>query len=117
MGNKKIALVALCILILALIGCQKDEAIDIRGEITAISKSTDNKIVSILVEGEQEEDTSYDKASISIDKNTIIYLDTGKDKISVEELKEGIKVEVIFTGPVRESYPVQADAKTIRIIE
>lgn len=45
MGNKKIALVALCILILALIGCQKDEAIDIRGEITAISKSTDRKSV------------------------------------------------------------------------
>ena len=117
MGYKKIFLVTLCILFLTLIGCQKDETIDIRGEITGISKSPDNKIVSILVEGELEEDTSHDKASISIDKSTSIYSATGKDKISIEELKEGMKVEVVFTGPVRESYPVQADAKTIRIIE
>lgn len=117
MGYKKIFLVTLCILILALIGCQKDVKIDIRGEITGISKSPNNEIVGILVEGELEEDTSHDKASISIDKSTSIYSATGKDKISIEELKEGMKVEVVFTGPVRESYPVQADAKTIRIIE
>ncbi len=117
MGYKKIALIALGIIILTLIGCQKEEKIDIKGEITAISKSPDNKIVSILVEGELEEDTSYDKASIKIDTSTNIYIGNLKEKISVDKLKEGITVEAIFEGPVAESYPVQAKAKVIRILE
>ncbi|MFA5523397.1 MAG: DUF3221 domain-containing protein [Tissierellales bacterium] len=117
MVYKKTILLALSIIILTLIGCQQEEKIDIRGDITEINKSADNKIVSILVEGELEEDTSYDKASISIDKSTSVYSATGEDKVSIEEITEGMKVEVIFTGLVRESYPVQADAKTIRIIE
>lgn len=117
MGCKKIIMLILCTVLLSIIGCQREEKIDIRGEITSVVISDDNKVVSILVEGELEEDTSYDKASISIDESTSIYLVAGKDKISVEELKEGMKVEAIFTGPVRESYPVQATAKIIRIIE
>ncbi|SCG82781.1 hypothetical protein DW1_1208 [Proteiniborus sp. DW1] len=117
MGCKKIIMLILCTVLLSIIGCQREEKIDIRGEITSVVISDDNKVVSILVEGELEEDTSYDKASISIDESTSIYLLTVKDKVSAEELKEGIKVDVIFTGPIRESYPVQATAKIIRIIE
>ncbi len=117
MNYKKIILVVLSIMMIALIGCQKDEKADIRGEITGINISNDNKIVSIMVEGEFEEDTSFDKASIRIDKNTKIYMANTKTEISTDELKEGMKVEAIFDGPVAESYPVQAKAKIIRILE
>lgn len=117
MNHKKIIFIAFSIIILSLIGCQKEERIDIRGEITGINISNDNKIVSLMVEGELEEDTSHDKASIRIVKNTKIYMANTKNKISTNELKEGMKVEAIFEGPVAESYPVQATAKLIRIIE
>jgi len=116
-GYKKIILLALSIMLLALMGCQKEEKIDIRGQITSIGLSDNNEIVSILVEGELEEDTSHDKANIKIDKNTNIYLENSKNKVSVNELQVGMIVEAIFDGPIAESYPVQAKAKVIRIIE
>lgn len=117
MNYKKLILIALSIMIIALIGCQRDEKVDIRGEITEINTSSDNKIVSIMVEGELEEDTSFDKASIRIDKNTKIYMANTKAKVSTDELEEGLKIEAIFDGPIAESYPVQAKAKIIRILE
>lgn len=117
MSYKKLISITLSIMIIALIGCQRNEKVDIRGEITGVDISNDNKIVSIMVEGELEEDTSFDKASIRIDKNTKIYMANTKTKVSTDELKEGMKVEAIFDGLVAESYPVQAKAKVIRILE
>lgn len=70
-----------------------------------------------MVEGKVEQDTQYDKASIRIKDNTKIYEKDAKKELEVNSLKEGAKVEVIFEGPVAESYPVQADAKTIIITE
>ncbi len=98
-------------------GCSKEEPIAIRGEITSLGQGQDGQLLSIMVEGTIEEDTSLDKASIFIaDKTKIIDKETGK-KLQKEDLKEGQKVEVIVTGPVRESYPVQADAKEIRVLK
>lgn len=115
MNYKKFILIALIIMIITLTGCQKEEKVDIRGSITGINMS--DKITSIMVEGELEEDTSYDKASIKIDNSTKIYIGKTKEKASVEHFKEGIIVEVTFEGPVAESYPVQATAKIIRIVD
>lgn len=117
MGYKKTIFLVLCIMLISLSGCQKEEQISIRGEITSVNMSSDNKIVSILVEGELEEDTFHDKASIKIDNNTRIYIGDAKKKVSADELEEGMIVESIFKGPVAESYPVQAKAKLIRILE
>ena len=43
----------------------------------------------------------------------------GKDRkdAKIDDLKEGCKVEATFTGPVMESYPVQATAKEVVILE
>ncbi len=112
---KKILIVALTtVLMLNLMGCMKtsnnknEEKIDIRGSITKVLTDDNKKVTGILVEGKVESDTIHDKASVSIDKRT---------KISAKELKEGMKVEVVFNGPVMESYPVQGKAKTIKVIE
>lgn len=85
---------------------------DIIGEIKSLN-NTDNG-VSILVEGNITEHTTYDKASISVNKKTKVYM--GSKKSNIEELKEGQEVAVIFTGPVSEIYPVRTDAKEVRII-
>lgn len=93
------------------------EKIGIRGQITNITLDDDGKIKQILVEGKIESDTQHDKASISILENTQVYKGNPVEKISISDLKEGQRVEVVFQGPVRESYPVQADARYIRVID
>ncbi len=111
---KKILIIVLStVLMLNMMGCMKissntnEEKIGIRGLITKVL-TNDNKVTGILVEGKVESDTIHDKATVSIVKST---------KISANELKVGMKVEVVFDGPVMESYPVQGKAKTIKVIE
>ncbi|MFA5602858.1 MAG: DUF3221 domain-containing protein [Bacilli bacterium] len=85
--------------------------IDIRGEITDIYVSND--VMTILVEGKIEEDTTIDKGYMRINGETKIY--QGKNNILIEKevLKVGDKVEAAYKGPVAESYPVQGTAKFI----
>lgn len=107
------------VLALVIVGCNEEDTIDvigIRGVIKEIYTTEDDlSITGILVEGKVQEDTMYDGASITIDENTEIYM--GKEKVSAEELVTGLTVEVVFKGPVAESYPVQGIAKKITIIE
>jgi beta-N-acetylhexosaminidase len=130
--RKKLVLIMCIFLLFTAVGCSKvsskenavgynkvssKEKLDIRGEITKLSLNDSSRIVNILVEGKIEEDTSYDKASVYVGEKTKIYqADTNKE-LTIGDLKEGLKVEIVFTGPVRESYPVQADAKIINIIK
>jgi beta-N-acetylhexosaminidase len=118
---KKIVLLILCIaLIAAMFGCSKSSAkenVDVRGEITELVLGNDNKPVRIMVEGDLEEDVPYDKASVSIDKKTKVYMKDDGKKLEAADLKKGMKVEAIFEGPVAESYPIQAKAREIRVLE
>jgi beta-N-acetylhexosaminidase len=118
--GKKIVLLMCIFLLFTVAGCNKvisKEKADIRGEITKLSLSNNSKLINILVEGKIEEDTSYDKASVYVGEKTKIYnADTNKE-LTISDLKEGLTVEIVFTGPVRESYPVQADAKIVKIIK
>ncbi len=95
--------------------------VDIRGPITKASVTNEAKkatLGSILVEGKREEGTNYDKASITILKTTKIEKLVGKDRVpaKLEDLKAGVRVEATFSGPVAESYPVQARAATVLIL-
>jgi hypothetical protein len=98
--------------------------VDIRGSITkSVAASDDAKkkglVGIIMVEGEKTKDTGYDKASVKITDKTSIKKMVGKDRqgAKFEDLKVGAKVAAIFTGPVLQSYPVQATAKEIVILE
>lgn len=97
-------------------GTVPDEKVDIRGEITSTSENG-GTITAILVEGAVEEDTGYDKAHITITGETDIYKGAANSKASSDDLREGVTVEVRFAGAVAESYPVQAAAEFIRIVE
>ena len=89
------------------------EELAIRGTITELSQSDDK--INILVEGEIEEDTSYDKAFVTIDKNTKVY--KNKNEISTEDLAEGMKIEIYYSGAANMSYPVQIGANRINVLE
>ncbi len=118
---RKIIILLICaLLMLSVVGCSKEsseEKVGIRGEIAKASYNDRGKISGILIEGKVEEDTQHDKASVYIGEKTKIYRNFTKEELEISTLKEGIKVEIIFEGPVRESYPVQADAKIIRVIQ
>lgn len=121
MNVKRNVIILLSIFILfGIVGCSRHDSkgkVGIRGDIKEIKLSDDKETASILVEGKIYEDTDYDKAMIRVDKKTKIHKLDSKDNISINDLKEGMKVEVIFTGPIAESYPVQGAAEIIRIVE
>lgn len=118
---KKIMILILSlVLMFAMAACSRsneEHKIAIRGEITNLSEGQNNKTIFIMVEGVVEKDTEFDKASITITEKTKVVEKDSNKKLSKEALKEGMKVEVIIEGPVRESYPVQVDAKEVRILE
>jgi hypothetical protein len=127
---KSIRLLGLLIgLISLLLGCGPSgttpgAGADIRGSITDIqqadAQSREEGIIgSVLIEGVIEEDTEFDKASVTITDKTRVLEQKGEDRLSVtfESLKIGQRVEARFTGPVMESYPVQATASEIVILK
>jgi len=97
--------------------------IDVRGTITHLSRTEgedrDKVLGRVFIEGAKEPDTQYEKASVMIRAETKLFVKRGKERKSTEfaTLKEGQKVEASFSGPVAESYPVQATAAEITIIE
>lgn len=74
---------------------------------------------SIMVEGKIESDTEHDKASVSVKEKTKIFKQQGEDTVPGDfaDIVTGSVVEVTFTGPVAESYPVQATAGEIVILD
>ncbi len=118
---KKVLLIVLtAIFMLNMIGCTgtKSEAkVGIRGLITKVLVNDSKTVTAIMVEGKVESDTLYDKATVSIEKSTKISIDKEGKKLSSNELKEGMKVEIVFEGPVMVSYPVQGKAKNIKVIK
>ncbi|MEW6555684.1 MAG: DUF3221 domain-containing protein [Actinomycetota bacterium] len=97
--------------------------VDIRGYITSISAFEGGQgagmLGSVLIEGEFEEDTSFDRASATVTEDTRIFIASGGDRTEAEfsDLEVGQYVEAVFTGPVAESYPVQATAAEIVVLE
>jgi beta-N-acetylhexosaminidase len=100
------------------------EKADIRGSFTNVSASDDDAkkkgfLCTLRVEGTKEKTTTYDKASVKITGKTKILKQDGRERkeAKVEDIRKGCKVQIDFTGPVAESYPVQATAGTIVILE
>jgi hypothetical protein len=74
---------------------------------------------SILIEGELGRGRQFDRASVTIREATRIYDGRAGEPVEArfEDLEVGQRVQAAFTGPVAESYPVQATASQILILE
>jgi hypothetical protein len=90
----------------------------IRGMITIVTPGSDS-LGAILVEETAPQGLSYDKASLTITKKTTLLKRVGDDyaRIAFADLTKGTLVEVWITGAVAESYPVQAAADTLVVLE
>jgi len=120
MRTRVLATVLALSMTLALTGClpgPPDEPPSIRGTITTVTLGSDG-LGSILVEGPIANGTTFDKASVRVIEDTEILLKgaDGWGRFAFDGLAEGDTVEVWFTGPVAESYPVQATAGTLVLI-
>lgn len=90
---------------------------DVRGVITSISAGSGDVLGSVRIEGAIDQDTEYDKAVVRVEDDTKIYRQSGEQltEATFADLAVGQTVEAWFTGPVAESYPVQAKASQIVI--
>ena len=93
----------------------KDKKVSIRGTIDTATYSPSDSNGNLMIVGNIEHDTMYDIASVSFDKKTKIYLYDSKKKFNPEDLRQGMKVEVMFHDDIAEIYPVKAKAKIIRV--
>src|SRR5262245_26160885 len=94
--------------------------VDVRGAITRIEREGRGKISArILIEGDKEPDTRVNKAFVDVTDETELFIKRGGERKPAEfaALKEKQRVEARFKGLVRESYPVQATAAEITILE
>lgn len=71
--------------------------------------------ITVLVE-KGIDSTVGDKASVTINHDTILAQDEQSRILDISEFKEGDKVAVTFIGPILESYPVQGTASSMRKI-
>lgn len=91
-----------------------DIRVDIRG--TIVESSQTGEIGNILVEADDAAKYEFDKASVYITKDTLVYRNGKKIPYSGSLLTKGMVVEVEITGTIRESYPVQVDARILNIV-
>jgi beta-N-acetylhexosaminidase len=85
----------------------------IAGRVTAVDLEAGRTGV-IRVEANPDDSAGSDKAVVRVTGSTTIRAPASAN-VESAELRVGQWVRVWFTGPVRESYPVQADAGTIVI--
>ena len=84
----------------------------IEGRVTAVTRSGE-RIGTIRVEERPSDASGSAKASVRIDQRTTVL--RGSESTDFNALQVGQWVRVWFTGPVAESYPVQATGGTVAI--
>jgi len=91
---------------------------DITGIVWRVSGSADDGSASLYVVGLQGGAGSYDRASVAVTPSTAWFLSDGNTSRSpLERELVGRRVAVTCTGAVAESYPVQATASRVRLLE
>ena len=88
---------------------------DITGVIRDLTPGGDAGSVTLLVVADPGATSSVDRASVRVTKSTVVWTADGV-RGAASALAKGGRVAVWFSGPVAESYPVQATAGAIEIL-
>ena len=89
---------------------------DITGVIDGLSVSTGgDSLPVLLVVAAPGSTSSVDRASVRVSKDTVVWTAQGT-RGDAADLARGEQVGVWFSGPVAESYPVQATAGVVMIL-
>ena len=87
----------------------------IRGFITRINYSVESTEILVEYYPDSEPEYNFDKALVKLDSNTAVATDKG-DTVHLSALTVGAVVEVWFTEPSAESYPVLAYGQAVRVV-
>lgn len=81
--------------------------------------SNNGPVAGFFIQGDSNVNMPFDQASVRITDETKIYKKQGSEMVlvSVDNISAGTVAEVYFEGPIAESYPVQATAGKIVIVE
>ena len=120
-------LIAVVVFCLALVGCAPGADApsvepDIRGVVTGVSGAGGDAVSMRVVWTDDEAigaQAAYDAAQVTASADTEWLsraADSSTATAAASDIAVGAVVEAWFTGPVAESYPVQATAKTIVIV-
>jgi len=89
---------------------------DITGIVKDLSISTAaDSLPVLLVVAAPGSTSSVDRASVRVTKDTVVWTAQGT-RGDAADLAEGEQVGVWFSGPVAESYPVQATAGVVMVL-
>jgi len=93
---------------------QTSANVDVRGTVTELSTNA-NGSVRMLVIGQRTAAVPLDRAYVTVPRGTAVDRSGGVG--TVTDLRNGQTVEIRFKGPILESYPPQATAGRVRIVE
>ncbi len=89
---------------------------DITGVVRDLTISTSgDSLPVLLVVADPGSGSSVDRASVRVTRDTVVWTAEGV-RGATADLAEGQRVGVWFSGPVAESYPVQAAAGAVQIL-
>ncbi|MGE5228215.1 MAG: DUF3221 domain-containing protein [Deltaproteobacteria bacterium] len=91
---------------------------DITGVVRDLTPGGDAGTAVLLVVADPDVDSAVERAAVRVTTQSIVWAAAGADKVELtaDDLAEGQRVAVWFTGPVAESYPVQATAGAVEIV-
>lgn len=91
---------------------------DITGVVRDVTPGGDAGTAVLLVVADPDVVSSVDRASVRVTTQTAVWAPPGADVAAptLDDLAVGQRVAVWFTGPVAESYPVQATAGAVQIL-
>ncbi len=92
---------------------------DITGVVRDLTPAAgDGVLPALLVVADPTVTSSVDRAWVRVTAGTTIWARSagGRRELSADDLSSGQRVAIRFTGPVAESYPVQATAGDIEIL-
>jgi hypothetical protein len=125
---KELSIVSFALVALLAMGCAQRAGppaatgpalpVDITGNISDVQPGASSALGSIRIEGDKIAGNSYDKAVVRITSETRIWEQTtdGYRLATIADLQLGAMVTAAFTGPVAESYPVQATAAEVTLL-
>ena len=88
---------------------------DITGAVSDLAVSTGSDSLPVfLVVADPGSTSSVDRASVRVARDTVVWTAEGV-RGAASDLARGERVAVWFSGPVAESYPVQATAGVVQI--
>jgi hypothetical protein len=92
-------------------------AADITGHISRLSAGADGS-ASFLVVADAHDSGVYDRAAVRTTATTVVWAPAGEGRRSLApgDLHDGLRIAVRLTGPVAESYPVQAVAADVEVL-